>query len=192
MIHFSLFKGSKTKTPVRSIKLEEFVQSIRMGVWAKVIARLRGTDKALPAYKYIKNSLPAVTISGLFKTRIALSKPTGLICIDIDKKDNPKMKALNILDKDCLVQFVSCSGEGVKIIYKCSPETEPAKHRRIFDAAVERLAKLGLDIKADPIVKSLKSLQYVSFDPNIYFNPTTKLVLKPLPPIKRKELPTGK
>lgn len=192
MIHFSVFKGSKSKTPVGQYKLEEFIQALRLGTWARSINTLRSTDKALPKYKYLKNALPAVTVSGLFKTRKQLSKPTGLICIDIDKKDNPKLKTTNIVDKDCLAQFVSCSGEGIKIIYRCTPVTDPAQHRRVFDAAVERLAKIGLDIKADPIVKSLKSLQYVSFDPNVYFNSETKLVLKPLAPIKKKDVAEGK
>ncbi len=189
---FSLFINNKAHTPATSIGLEDFINGIKAGVWAKQIERLRDTPKESPSYKKLKNALPGATISAEFKSRAEsvplnkrLKQHTGLICIDIDKKDNPKLKVNDLLDKECVAQFTSCSGEGVKIVYYCKPVTEAAKHRRIYDAVIERLDKKGLQIKVDPIVKSIGSLQYVSYDSNTYYNPKSKLRVQPLAEIKK-------
>lgn len=157
--------------------------AVKSGRWQKVIGTLREKKGAL--FKKYKKLLPCVTISGKFKTRKQLVKHSGLICIDVDKKDNPTLRVQDIVDKDCIAQFASCSGEGIKIIYKCKKVKTPAEHRRIYDAVVKRL---NVVLKADPIVKSIASIQYVSYDPGAYYNPKTKLVINPLPAIKRKKV----
>lgn len=196
---FTLFKNSKSKAPLEEITIEQFVQAIRTGRWKKVVAKLRDTPKESRMYKVMKHNLPAVTVSGSFKTRDEktpltkrLKAHTGLIAIDVDKKDNPLLKPAELTDKDSFMEFVSCSGEGKKLIYKCEQVTDPAVHRRIFDAIIKRLEDKGLAIKADPIVKSIASLQYVSHDPALHYNPRTKLVIKPLPAIKRTEAAKAK
>lgn len=190
---FSIFPTAKTDRPSGTTTLENFIKDIQAGTWQKTVELLR-SKRGTPAFKKMKSGLPAVTISGQFKTRdkkIPLAKKlahhTGFICIDIDKKDNPKLRTRDLIDKDCTAQFVSCSGEGVKVIYKCTPVSTMEEHRRIFDAVVERLAKLKIQINVDPIVKSIASLQYISYDPEPFYKPNTKLVIKPLPPIKKKK-----
>lgn len=191
----SLFKNSFAETPDEQLSVEEFVKRIKEGFWQKQVIKLRGI-KDLRSYKKTKESLPGVTISGEYKTRDKytpvkerLKNHSGLIALDIDKKDNPKIRTQDLIDNQCLFQYVSCSGEGIKIIYKCKKTKDPAEHRRIYDAAVLRLEKKGIKLKVDPIVKSIASLQYVSVDPAIYFIPKTKLVINPLPPIKTKRVP---
>ncbi len=191
MIKFSLFRSSKTDLPEDKLTLSDFVERIRTGYWKKPVEALR-SKKEQTIFKKLKNNLPAVTISGDFKTRdknIVLAKKlkqhTGLICLDVDRKDNPKLRTGDLVDKECIAQFLSCSGEGLKIIYACKPVRTAEEHRRIYDAAVLRLEKKGIALKIDPIVKSIASLQYVSYDPELTFNPKSKLVIKPLAPIKR-------
>lgn len=187
----SLFKNSFASEPSGTLTLEQLIDHIREGSWQKMVERVRKL-KGTQAYKKTKTTLPGVTISADLKSRDVkrpieerLKSHTGLICLDIDRKDNPKLKVDRLIDKDSLAQYVSLSGEGLKIIYKCEPTTEPAKHRRIYDACVQRLEKIGVKIKVDPIVKSIGSLQYVSYDPNAFYNPKTTLTIKPLPPVKR-------
>jgi hypothetical protein len=189
----SLFKNSFAEQPEEQLTIEEFVKRIKEGFWRKQVEKLRQT-KDLRNYKKTKESLPGVTISGEYKTRDKytpvkerLKKHSGLIALDIDKKDNPKIRTQDLIDNQCILQYVSCSGEGLKIIYRCKQTKDPAEHRRIYDAAVQRLEKKGIKLKVDPIVKSIASLQYVSVDPAVYYIPKTKLVINPLPPIKIKK-----
>lgn len=189
---FTLFKNSRAVKPDKVMTLEQFLFAIKSGQWKFAVLKLRA-KKNSSHYKTIKGNLPAVTISGEFKVRdknLPIEKKirahSGLICLDIDKKDNPKMRTKDLIDPDCVAQFLSAGGEGLKIIYYCKKvKTEP-EHRRIYDAAVARLVKRGIKIKVDPIVKSISSLQYVSYDEEIYENIDSNLCLKPLSPIKRK------
>lgn len=192
---FSLFKNSRTDLPEGTLTLEQFVNAVKTGQWKKQVSNLR-QNKDGKYYKKLKARLPAVTVSGDFKTRDKyldlskrLKKHSGYIAIDVDKKDNPKMRVADLVDRDALAQFASAGGEGIKIIYACTPVATAEEHRRIYDAVVQRLEKRGITLKVDPIVKSIASLQYVTVDPNAYYNPGSKFVVKPLPAIKRKTQP---
>lgn len=194
MTKITIFKNSFAEKPDERITMDELVKRIKEGHWSKVVDRLRNI-KDLRYYKKAKEALPGVTISGDFKTRDKftkikdrLIKHSGYICLDLDRKDNPMMRVQDLIDSHCLCQFVSCSGEGIKIVYKCTTTKDSAVHRRIYDAAVQRLDKKGIKLKVDPMVKNIMSLQYVSYDPNIFYFPKTKLVIKPLPPIKIKKV----
>lgn len=194
---FSFFRSNKGIagiTPEGSLSLDQFIDGIRNGTWAKPISLLRLKRSNKQAYKLLKDKLPGVTISALLRTRDAkvpidrrLKEHSGLIAIDIDKKDNPKLRTNDTIDKEAVAQFVSPGGEGLKLIYRCKRTHDPAEHRRIFDAIVERFKKIGVAINVDPIVKSIVGLQYVSSDPDVYYNPKTKLIVKPLPPIDKKK-----
>jgi len=185
----TLFKSSTAELPDGYLTIDELITGIREGRWKKLVQTLRA--KTGNAFNKFKRVLPAVAVSGEFKNRAKsanlndkILNHSGLICLDIDKKDNIKLNNNNIVDNECLAQFISCSGEGIKIIYKCKPTKDAAEHRRVYDAACERLQKKGVKLKIDPVVKSISSLQYISYDPKLYYNPSTRLLIKPLPPIK--------
>lgn len=191
MQKFSFFKTNRSLTPEGSLTLDQFIVGIKSGTWRKAIDALRKLDGE--RYKKAKAGLPGVTVSALLKSRDGdltrkLVRHTGIIAIDIDKKDNPKLRTKDLIDKDCVAQFVSPSGKGLKILYYCKPTEDAAVHRRTYDAIIERLTKLGVTIKVDPVVKSIVSLQYVSFDEQAFYNPKSKLIIKALPPIKRKDV----
>lgn len=191
MQKFSFFRTNKALVPEGSLTLEQLVEGIRSGTWRRAIEAAR--KATVTHYKRLKGQLPAVTISALLRSREGemarkLIRHSGFICVDVDHKDNLKLKVDNVVDKECLAQFISPSGKGIKIIYACKPTNDPAVHRRTYDAVVQRLKHKGIKITLDPVVKSVVSLQYVSYDPNAYFNPKSKLIIGPLPPIKRKEV----
>jgi hypothetical protein len=190
----SLFASSKAKTPTEQITLDTFFERVKDGYWKKLVDKLRSIHD-LSQYKKVKESLPGLTISGNFNSRdkfIDLKKRlknhTGYICLDIDAKDNPKIRIQDLIDKDCLMQFVSCSGKGIKIIYRCTATKDAAVHRRIYDAAIKRLEDKGIMLKVDPIVKSIGSLQFVTYDNNAFYFPSSKLIIKPLPAVKIKKV----
>jgi len=184
----SYFRNNKAEKPDKDIQLSQFLADIKTK-WRGVVEKLRETQS-----KKLKDTLPAITVSGRFKTRKAdvpldkkLIAHSGFIAIDIDAKDNPKMSTTHVIDHECAAQFVSCRGEGLKIIYKCKQVYTQAEHWRIYDAIVERLQAKRIQVKVDSIVKSIASLQYVTYDPEPYVNLDTKLIIKPLPPIKVKK-----
>lgn len=193
-----LFKNSFAEKPEGILDIPELVEKLQDGFWKKDILNLRSKSGEL-SYKKLKSSLPAITVSAELKSRDKtipvekrLKKHTGLICLDIDKKDNPKMRVKDIIDPECLLEYVSCSGEGKKIIYRCSTTLDSNEHRRIYDAAVLRLRDMGVNIKVDPIVKSIASLQYVSYDPYLHYNAKSKVIIKPLPKPKKQIEPPAK
>lgn len=190
----SVFKNSFSDIPSDAITFVQFIEYVKKGHWKKQIDALRSkNDEA--GFKKLKRTLPAITISGQFKTRdksVAIEerliKHSGLICLDIDRKDNVNMRVQDLIDKECYAQFVSCSGEGIKVVYKCKTTKDAGEHRRIYDAAVQRLQKKGIKLKVDPIVKNIASLQYVTYDPAAYYFPKSKLVIAPLAPIKKAKV----
>ncbi len=188
----SLFQNNNSDKPIGQYSPDDLIEKIKSGFWKSPVEKLRKL-KGTSMFKGAKNKLPAITFSAEFKTRDKfvkiekrLTRHSGLICLDVDKKDNPKMRAGDVIDNQAWAEFISCSGEGRKLIYKCKETSDKAEHKRIFDAAVERLAKKGINIKVDPIVKSIASLQYVTYDPDTFFNPKSKLVIQPLPAPKKK------
>lgn len=192
---FSFFKSaqSKDKRPSGQLSVEQLVEHIRTGTWKKQVLEVRRREGSR-AYRLLKEKLPCFTGSAVLKTRdIAtkvedrLAEHSGVIFIDIDAKDNPRLRVKDLIDKDALCQFISPGGKGIKLAYRCKPVKTAQEHRRIFDAVVDRLVAKGVKIKVDPVVKSIASLQFVSYDPEAYYNPKTKLVIQPLPPVKIKK-----
>jgi len=184
----SLFNSNKATKPTESITVDQFIEGVTNGRWKKIVEQYRSSND-----KKIKDALPGVTISAQLKSRdkkVEISKRiiahSGFICLDIDRKDNPDLRSQDLVDKDCYAQFRSCGGEGIKIIYRCTKTTDAATHRRIYDGLLQRLSKKKINLKVDPIVKSIASLQYVSYDPECYTNYKTKFIAVPLPPIQRR------
>jgi hypothetical protein len=200
MIKISLFQNSKSVDALPTT-FEEFILNIRTGKWQKQVekARYHKSKNNDAGFKAIKKNLPAVTISGQFRTRSAqlpmdkrLISHSGLICIDIDFVDNPDLNVNTVVDKECIAQFVSCSGKGIKIIYKCAKTKDVETHSRIYAAAVKRLESKNFRIKPDPQVSFINALQYVSYDPELFYRPKNNLTLKPLPIPKKVKPPVNK
>lgn len=189
---FSFFKSAQAKSgkPDGTLSIEQLINHIKEGTWKKQVLIVRGrTDSK--AYRLLKEKLPAFTGSAILLTREQskaveerLKEHSGIIFIDIDAKDNPRLRVKDLVDKECLAQFVSPGGKGIKMAYRCKKVQTAAEHRRVFDAVVKRLEAKGIKIKVDPVVKSIASLQFVSYDPEAYYNPKSKLVIQPLQPIK--------
>lgn len=192
---FSFFKSaqSKDKRPSGQLSVEQLVEHIRKGTWKEAVLKVRRREGSR-AYRLLKEKLPCFTGSAVLKTRDVstkvedrLASHSGIIFIDIDAKDNPGLRVKDLVDKDALCQFISPGGKGIKLAYRCKSVKTAAEHRRIFDAVVDRLVAKDVKIKVDPVVKSIASLQFVSYDPEAYYNPKTKLVIQPLPPVKIKK-----
>lgn len=138
----------------------------------------------------IKYHLPQATISGVFSgSRKAenLVQHSGLICIDIDAKDNPDKEKFKSLKEDVLSNIAevayasrSVGGKGFFVII---PLLYPNQHRAQFEQLLIDFEKLGIVI--DHACSDVCRLRCLSYDENPYVNenaaPYNGMYRKPKP-----------
>lgn len=143
----------------------------------------------------LKRSLPQVTISGVFSPTRAknnLSQHSGLICVDIDAKDNPDILDWETLKQDLSVlpQIAYCalsvSGKGLFLVI---PLRYPEKHLQQFRQLQIDFQKMGIMI--DSACSDITRLRCLSYDEHPIINENATLyegvyVEKP----KHKSFPT--
>lgn len=133
-----------------------------------------------------KSKLPAITISGLFSRRCSsgLIQYSGLICIDIDGKDNTHIANFGTLKTQlCRIVNVaycgkSISGAGYFVII---PLAYPDRHAQHFDALLKDFASIGITV--DKSCRDVSRLRGASWDNEAHFNlsakPYNKLIEQP-------------
>ena len=143
----------------------------------------------------LKRSLPQATISGVFSPTRAknnLSQHSGLICVDIDAKDNPDILDWETLKQDLSVlpQIAYCalsvSGKGLFLVI---PLRYPEKHLQQFRQLQIDFRKMGIMI--DSACCDITRLRCLSYDEHPIINENATLyegvyVEKP----KHKSFPT--
>ena len=153
------------------------------------IHELRSTTDA-NRKKQIKLSLPQATISGVFApTRSAenLVKHSGLICVDIDRKDNLHIANFDTLIPDVLSHIEevayasrSVSGNGYFVII---PLKYPEEHKAQFEKLIRVFDEMGITI--DRACGDVCRLRCQSYDIHQYVN----LNAKPFAGIYREPKP---
>lgn len=130
-----------------------------------------------------KELLPCATISGIFepiRSDENLKEHSGLICIDIDDKDNPsfighwesvKEEIGHI--QEVLYCGISVRGNGLFVVI---PISDPSKHREHFKALDRVFKSYGINVDKSCINES--RLRYVSYDPKPYINENAKVYTK--------------
>ena len=143
----------------------------------------------------LKRSLPQATICGVFSPTRAknnLSQHSGLICVDIDAKDNPDILDWETLKQDLSVlpQIAYCalsvSGKGLFLVI---PLRYPEKHLQQFRQLQIDFRKMGIMI--DSACSDITRLRCLSYDEHPIINENATLyegvyVEKP----KHKSFPT--
>lgn len=145
--------------------------------------------------KKLKLKIPCVTISATFKDKRNLDnikKKNGLICLDIDKDDNPVADMLLVIElfkKHSSTLYVgkSVSKNGVYAIIKISKKKPLIKYYNYFE---KKLSESG--IKIDESCKDYTRLRFFSYDPDAYYNPkANEFKIPKKKKIKKKKF-TGK
>ena len=98
---------------------------------------------------------------------------SGLICIDIDEKDNPDVAEFDRLNE--LIRIIpyvvycghSIGGKGYFVII---PIASPEKHKEHFEALRQDFARCGITI--DKSGKDVTRLRIYSYDNTAYINPS--------------------
>lgn len=178
----STFAHNKdTQNPIDTT-IDDFLQNIENGKWQNRIFELRaqpkggkGTDER-KSYDKIKNALPNVTIGGKFSRRadVGLIEHSGFIAIDIDKlgAQTDRLKTLLSQDQYFYAIFVSCGGNGLCGVVKIDQD----KHKISYKQISEYLVKThGVEVSTDKGCNDISRIRYVSYDPDLYFNPDSKI-----------------
>ena len=168
-IEITVYRGVKDRIGHLST-LHDFLTNID----ASAIAELRSCSDA-ERKRQIKMSLPQATISGVFSpTRSAkcLVRHSGLICVDIDRKDNEHIENFDTLIEDVLSRIEevayaahSVSGKGYFVII---PLRYPQLHKAQFEQLVRVFADMGINI--DRACGDVCRLRCQSYNERPYIN----------------------
>lgn len=181
---FSLYNNLfSVKKPDGEIDVNELIEVIKFGYLKYEIEDLRRSVG--DNYKYKKTHLPAITVSGIFKERHsdAIEKHNGLMQVDIDNvTDYNELFQSICKDKYTYVCFKSPGGKGIKVIVKIYPAA--TTHLDQF-RAIEKYFKDEFKVEIDTNCKDIARCMLLSYDPEIYCNPFSKLFEKVFKPAKK-------
>lgn len=173
----SLFPNVNAKTTTKELTIADLLEGIRIGRWKNKIEEVREISNVdgEKAYKEARSKLlECVTISGTFSSRSddSLKCHSGLIAIDLDDLGDNLAATKQKLMKDNTVFccFVSPSGNGLKVLHPTDANDE-ATHRVAYQHHLERYQALGM--KPDTTCRNLSRLCFVSYDPEIWVNPSS-------------------
>ncbi|MGJ1296524.1 BT4734/BF3469 family protein [Sphingobacterium spiritivorum] len=181
---FSFYNGPiRNVKPFREVGLKEAIDIIRSERFADDVIRLRNcTEKS--TRKAIKDSLPYFTFSGTFTKRLndALKNHSGLIVLDFDDLPDDIIHKFKhdfvSVDLVCAT-FLSPSGNGLKVIVKTSDNldsfTDIASYQLAAFNQVSGYFEDNFNIAADPSGKDVARACFVSYDPEVIYNPSSEV-----------------
>jgi predicted P-loop ATPase len=177
----SVFKSAKSTTSEHNIEVDSYFDGIKNGVWQDEVLNYR-------AGRTIKTDTTCITVSGTFQQRKAdkLLEHSGLICLDIDSKDQITNVDIDQIKRDEYVYAVhrSLSGNGYAVFVKI----DGARHLDAF-LGLEHYMMAKYLIVLDKTCKDTSRLRFVSYDPDIYINKKAKVFKTYL---KKKDKPKPK
>lgn len=164
-ITISFFNSTRETKAAKTMTLDFFLQAVENGTWQDVVLTYRNLPQGDDRASY-KRKLPAISPSGKFTERKAdaLEAHSGVLCMDIDDKDNPEMQ-IEQLQSDPYVYAYhrSVGGYGYAVYFLI----EPTKHLEAYHAIEKHLAD-NYFLTCDPACKDTSRLRFVSFDPHLY------------------------
>lgn len=124
----------------------------------------------------LKEKLPCVTISGVFdapRSDEALKQHSGLLCLDIDRKDNKELdgKWEELKHDLAWLPYIFYCGLSVRGngLFAIVPIANTSKHREYF-RALEQIFKKQWKIKLDTQCVNESRIRYCTYDPLPYVN----------------------
>lgn len=177
----SLYDNMFETTSYNKIAITEFLMSKK---YKSQVEAYRGSKDKIQRDK-IKRMIECITPSSrcnyrqedYFKEYPISQVHTGLICIDIDSKDNESIdleKSKHLIGEHCPSLYyagLSIGGEGIFLIFRIS---DPKLHKQHFDALVCYI-KDKFNLNVDRAVRNPVSLRAASYDENPYYNPNPTL-----------------
>lgn len=191
---FSLYKNLfSVDQPEYTVDINQLYEIIRYGYLRSEINLLRRTNNKQAYNKLKKESLPAVTLSGLFNSRKAegFISHSGLIQIDLDHVEDFDTLFNHICDDVyTYIAFRSPGGDGIKVIIKIQASQET--HLGQF-FALQKYYKDYFNVELDASCKDIARTMLLSFDPDIYCNPHASVYEEVyVPPVNKPKQPVYK
>lgn len=194
-----------TSTETKDSGFRQIIEDIRSPKWKENVAAIheayaRGAASAVPkeirgemetieeaqvragkeAAAALKLQLPGFLFSGTFSERNAkaLLRHSGLICADLDCLGNTtaSIKEQISADSHVLGVFVSPTGTGLKVIFRCDPEKP---HKETF-AALEHYVAETFGLAIDQACSDVSRICYASHDPEAFI--AEEAAVLPYPP----------
>lgn len=158
-----------------SVSMDGAMNAIKSGKWRTQIEDIRRTTNKNER-KIKKNTLPAITVSGLFSGRGAdkLTTHSGFIAMDFDSFDKDVEMARGELEADKYSRYVftSCGGVGICVIVAIDGN----RHAESFDY-LSRYYKDKYHLVVDEHCKNVDRLRFVSFDEYLFKNENSETVM---------------
>lgn len=155
------------------VDIQKVLEQIKTGLWKNKIDEIQYHIKNGNKSKagYIKNGLPAFTISATFKggrKKENFDTYTNLLHLDYDHIDNVKELKAKVIDIPyTYAAFISPSGNGLKVFVKS--DNTFSTHEYAFNALGSHYDEI-VGVDSDRNVKDITRLCYVSYDPDLYLN----------------------
>jgi len=156
-----------------NIDPEKIVDRIRTGKSRSIIEQIRMSNNG--SRGILKAKLPSITFSGIFKYRNdeSIINHSGLIALDFDHvKELDNLKQQIIKDDIVYMAFVSPSGDGLKVIVKIPADVKTHK------GSAAALAEYFNGVAVVDHFDDLSRVCYESYDPDIYYNPGSKVFIQ--------------
>lgn len=159
------FKSRTSTQPETQTTLADVLEGIRSDRWKAKILKCRENMKN-------KDWLPAFTPTGVFSYRSIAGHEeyNGVICLDIDGLEAPESV------KECAKSlpwvhacFVTASGKGLKVIVRTT--AHKMNYTSYEEAFADYWAKTLKMPPRDKHCHDIARIQYISWDPNLYYNP---------------------
>ncbi|TXI14830.1 MAG: hypothetical protein E6Q66_04745 [Pedobacter sp.] len=168
---FSFYRNGITqKIPSLEMNVEDAIRIIRSEKYKTDIDRLRNSSDP-HVRNVIKKNLDYFTFSGKFKKRLteSLIEHSGIICLDFDDINTEEYFDYVCQQDFTLACFRSPGGKGLKVLVKIQPHL----HLQSFLALTKffEVASLIVDKSGKDVTRAC----FVSYDPQAYFNPESKL-----------------
>ena len=177
-IKVSVFADCFTKEPSRIVNLYDALFNLAEEEIVDEVRRTPDHDKR----RKIKTTLPCFTPSGVFDNLYKGATPricSGLMCVDIDKKENKEFDVETTKQKLSRIEQVgycglSVSGNGLFLLI---PIAYPEYYRWHYEYFSEMLKNtFGLD--CDPSCKNIGRLRVASLDEHPYINLNAKVMTR--------------
>ncbi len=175
------YYGVKDTTGKRTT-VKQALADIKHGTFKQRITALRNENN--PKTKAaLKISLPADTFTGTFdpnRKKHFLELHSGLAIMDFDKCD-PLSTKKYCMGKYALAAWTSPSGNGVKALWRIPIITNDEVYKRHYKALLNLLPNASADSRTNDVSR----LCFVSYDPQISWNPKAPVFVDKTAPKRR-------
>lgn len=173
--NFSYYNGPiRNVKPHKTMGVHEAIDLIKSDKYKSDIEKLRSADNP-STKKTLKSFLPYFTFSGVFAKRLTenLKVHSGLIVLDFDNLSDERLAQL--FSDFITIEFVcacwiSPSGNGLKVLVKIDPD----QHLQSF-IELDDFFTGNFNLEIDQSGKDVARACFVSWDPNIFYNPESTI-----------------